>query len=266
MKRNGNSSGQSNPVDQLSQSVQQAIDQVASNAGRMMSAEPTMMGIFKIAENGGVFIDRKVQESLAAYASKGMLSECEPGCAYCCYQQVPVMGHELVYALGFFWHSLSDDQREQIQTNVLVRAAQMSGLTPKERSAKKIPCGFLMTNEEGRGYCGIYPARPSTCRGYASLSQSACASSFLYEAGDLTKGPVSVPSMELLGNWASFSLAALGTALSKRGLDVSMVELTKAFADIFESGDLLESWMNGRMFPAELLAESVDQKPQIVRG
>jgi hypothetical protein len=106
---------------------------------------------------------------------------CQPGCTYCCHNQVEVTPPEVFSIAQMVTLYLPAAKQEGLKERALVTAALKVGKSQAELAAtrKTQPCPLLAEDK-----CLVYPWRPFVCRAMHALSREHCRASF--SAGDLT--------------------------------------------------------------------------------
>jgi len=114
-------------------------------------------------------IDGLLEAFLQRAGSDGKPSECKKGCAFCCFQPVFALTHEMLYLKDFIRQSFPPEK----QTQFIDLSREKSLLTLnkplEEQQAVKKACPFLKDNS-----CSVYEARPMACRIYLSSSVRSC--------------------------------------------------------------------------------------------
>lgn len=169
-------------------------------------------------------------------AAHGKKVACSAGCAFCCHQHVYVAPSEAIYiALRVL-----EADRPGMRRAASEQAARIAGLGRGERFAKGIACGFLEKNRT----CGIYDARPSTCRTYASLSKFACMRDWERRNKRVREYEKNIP---FLADPPALNQALqMGgdAVLHERGLQMVRMELGAAMARVLEPG-VIADWLAG---------------------
>lgn len=180
--------------------------------------------------------DLMARASASFQEQHGKKVACSSGCAFCCYQHVYVSPSEAIYiALR-----VVENDRPAMRRAASEQAARIAGLGRGERFAKGIACGFL---EKGRT-CGIYEARPSACRTYASVSRFACMRDWERRNKRLREYDKNIP---FLADPPALNQALqMGgdAVLHERGLQMVRMELGAAMARVLEPGVIAE-WLAG---------------------
>ena len=163
---------------------------------------------------------------------------CRAGCHWCCYLPGQATVAEALIAVDFALRHYSDTHLEGLRQRAREVATRYPGYA-KERpgASDSVPCPFL----QGRK-CGIYPARPLTCRGWSSFDAEACESAY-------RQGPdsVAVPVNQRL----RMVHAATGDALARaflRGDLQGHVYLGQVLHPLLAVEDLdgfTASWLSG---------------------
>jgi hypothetical protein len=124
-------------------------------------------------------------------------------------------------------------------------ATRVHGLEWRERIALRAPCPLLVDSA-----CSIYTARPLACRGFVSLSVSACERAF----EDLT---VEVPVPPSYASVRSALEMAMRAALKACSLPHVSYELTGALTQALTEDDGQARWLAGEaLFDPETVDRS----------
>jgi Fe-S-cluster containining protein len=114
---------------------------------------------------------RTLVEALVEASPARPQAECRAGCAWCCHQPVPVSAVEALAIASALRDRLPEAWRQDLEQALAARVAAIAPLpTLRDHVLAQIPCAFLSAG----GTCGIYQERPVVCRGYLSLSRTAC--------------------------------------------------------------------------------------------
>jgi Fe-S-cluster containining protein len=162
---------------------------------------------------------------------------CQPGCSYCCYNQVEVTPPEVLLIARVIGQYFSPQKQERLKEKTLRMAAYKVGKSKAELAAARqtLSCPLL---EEDK--CAAYPWRPFMCRAMHALDREHCRSSFT--AGDLATDeyylhryvfPMSVS-------------AGLAAGFREVGCQTPVLELTQALGHL-----LLEPWQAERWLAGE---------------
>ena len=114
-----------------------------------------------LALDACALVDLSVAEALARARRAGRAPACEPGCAACCCQPIPLTPLEALLLTRFVHLRLGSEERAALARN---HAAALA-LPPLRRN-----CPLLLD-----GRCAAYVVRPLACRRYLVLGR-ACAS------------------------------------------------------------------------------------------
>ena len=157
-------------------------------------------------------------ERIAAAPDVGTLA-CGAGCTWCCYFTVDVRAVEVFGILDFVEQSLAPEVKSRVYAEVRANSRVFSKLTETERTTRNVKCPFL---SEGR--CGIYAARPQSCRNYHATNAAGCQQSF-EEPENLDIDPEFAPGVYQAGG---AHVEAFSSAMGDAGFDVSAYELNGA--------------------------------------
>jgi Fe-S-cluster containining protein len=95
---------------------------------------------------------------------RSMPSACGPGCSICCYRHVDVIMPEAVIVLD----AIKD--RQDLKRRVVETAHKVGDATDTEWYLEHLGCPFVTDD----GLCGIYSARPLSCRMFFSMDRKQC--------------------------------------------------------------------------------------------
>jgi hypothetical protein len=162
---------------------------------------------------------------------------CQPGCAYCCHNQVEVTPPEVFSIAQVVTLYVPAPRQEILKEKTLVAAALRVGKSKAELAAtrKTQPCPLLAEEK-----CLVYPWRPFMCRAMHALSREHCRASFM--AGDLTADeyylhryvfPLSVS-------------AGLTQGFQALGCQTPVLELSRALGQVLLAPGLGEDWLAGK--------------------
>ncbi|MDP2792775.1 MAG: YkgJ family cysteine cluster protein [Sulfurisoma sp.] len=146
---------------------------------------------------------------------------CRAGCNHCCqFQRITLTTTEAVLLVRHL------EERTPVEQKTAVIAALLSS---SPTGVENPPCAFL--TEQG---CAVYASRPITCRGYYSLSESACRA-FLADKR--------TPPQNLMAT---------------RIVELAVLETAKAFrhSQFFEINGLMRRIYSDPAKPAQWAAES----------
>jgi hypothetical protein len=156
--------------------------------------------------------------------------DCAKGCAFCCHLRVTAMAPELFHVANFI--RKRGDAAETI-ARVREKDSLSRDLSAIERPRRKVPCGLLEANA-----CGVYEARPSSCRGLTSISVATCERG--YNGEDVQ---VMTP-----GVWTEIRRGhnqAMWAALFAVGLPADAYELNHGILVALETPGAEARWLKG---------------------
>lgn len=166
-------------------------------------------------------------QRLAAACDAASLA-CQPGCAWCCYFSVDLRPAEVFHILDFIESHWTPQARQRLRVEVETNSAMLATLDEVERMRRNVKCPFL---SEGR--CGIYAARPQTCRNYHATDVAGCRKSF-EEPDNLDIDPEFAPHVYQAGG---AHVDAFSKALHDAGYDIMAFELNTALAVAMSDAD-----------------------------
>ncbi len=168
---------------------------------------------------------------------------CAKGCHFCCYSDVPASLPEALLIAEHLRRGLDDDARRGVQARLAEVDDATRGALPAKGRQLRVPCALL-----AEGACSVYAVRPLACRGWNSLSVSACERGFAN--GDGTTG---VPLDQGRMTAASAVAFALCTGAADVGLDGRPLRLAAAVRALLDDPALLFRWLRGDPVPSHLV-------------
>ncbi len=172
-------------------------------------------------------IDIRDNDYVRKAPAGGAPVECAAGCYFCCHQTIMVSAPEAVTIAAFI-------RSQSLETpDLTAYAAAIAGLDPAARYAQGLPCALLKDHR-----CGIYDARPETCRSYLSLSRARCERYVTVTKDD---GLVILRDPHTLN---PFLIAGADWALVQAGFQMVWMELTALLAQATQPG-VCDRWIAG---------------------
>ena len=144
---------------------------------------------------------------------------CAAGCTWCCYFTVDVRAAEVFAILDFVERRFTPEERARVYAEVRANSGALKKLGDSERVTQNLKCPFL---SEGR--CGIYAARPQSCRNYHATDVAGCQQSY-DDPDDMDIDPEFAPGVYQAG---VAHVEAFSTAMHDAGYDVDAYELNCA--------------------------------------
>jgi len=171
---------------------------------------------------------------------------CTSGCIYCCYNQIAITEPE---ALFIGMHLLETRDRQQLQdlevkTRELVDKLKGKSWQDIGMARHTLQCLFLEN-----GNCGIYPARPLSCRGWNSVNVNMCRESNLSENA-LTQ----IEHHAILREMAHAMQNGILHGSRALGLEAGYLLMGRAVLLLLENGakqgllTSMDDWLNGMPF------------------
>ncbi|MDX2430620.1 MAG: YkgJ family cysteine cluster protein [Bacteroides sp.] len=118
-------------------------------------------------------IDALLQAFLERSGADGKPAECKNGCAFCCFQPVFAVSHEMLYLKDYISQNISADKQKGFIDRSREKSLLTLNKTMEEQQRISHPCPFLENNS-----CSVYEARPMSCRIYLSSSVNSCKKDF----------------------------------------------------------------------------------------
>jgi Fe-S-cluster containining protein len=185
----------------------------------------------QIMEFAGVII-----EQLEASGQSPLVS-CQCGCSYCCHSQVKIIPIEALSIYAYIKQTFNDIEISDLKKRILFFHGLTHEKTLEQRFSikQKLPCIFLMSEQ-----CCIYKARPSICRSWNSLEQSACITA--YNSKNSQAEIESSPARNYVYG-AAREIFELITR--QQDLQTQTLHMHQAIDDCFNNPDPLTQWSRG---------------------
>lgn len=192
------------------------VHRITSQEYRQARAEIAALGPLEAYRRS----QQRHDQRLAAAPDSSSLA-CAAGCSWCCHFSVDVRPVEVFHILDFIGRHWTPQQRARLRAEVETNSAVLRPLDEIERMQRNVKCPFLAD-----GRCGIYPARPQTCRNYHATSSAGCRQSF-EEPDNLDIDPEFAPQVYQAGG---AHVDAFSKAMSDEGYDSVAFEMNAALA------------------------------------
>jgi Fe-S-cluster containining protein len=103
---------------------------------------------------------------------------CQPGCYFCCHNQIELTPPEALLLGDYVEQNFSDREKRQLRERIEGAVNLKTGKTPKEvaGSRQQLPCPCLTG-----GKCSVYPVRPLVCRAMHALEVGQCEASLKFQ-------------------------------------------------------------------------------------
>jgi Fe-S-cluster containining protein len=205
----------------------------AAAAAAILSKGRTEAKVYELAANALGYAQKEIDQLVERTSSESRPA-CSVGCAFCCAIPVAVSPPEALYIAAYLQETLSAEEQVEIRTRLRTRVEERQGWTVDERLARKRLCIFLRDDWQ----CGIYSIRPLACRGYSSLSRSACEEAFT-DRGDRVRVHAFVREL------AAGVIYGLVLASKELGLEWGRHEFEAAVSRAMETPDAARRWARG---------------------
>lgn len=215
-----------------------AVRRITSQEYRQARAEIAAWGPLEAYRRS----QQRHDERLAAAPDSSSLA-CAAGCSWCCHFSVDVRPVEVFHILDFIERHWTEQARERLRAEIQTNSAILRPLDEIERMQRNVKCPFLTD-----GRCGIYPARPQTCRNYHATSSAGCRQSF-EEPGNLDIDPEFAPQVYQAGG---AHVDAFSKAMGDESYDIAAFEMNAALAAAMEHPELRERFEARQLAFAEL--------------
>lgn len=205
----------------------------ADAAAEILSKERPEAKAYELAANALGFAQKAI-EQLVERTPSASRPACSAGCAFCCAIPVAVSPPEALYIAAWLRKTLSAEALVDLRARLRARVDERQGWTVEARWVRKRWCIFLHDDRR----CGIYSIRPLACRGYNSLSRSACEEAFT-DQGDGVRVHAGVREI------AAGVTYGLILASKELGLEWGRHEIEAAVLRALETPDAAERWASG---------------------
>ncbi len=177
--------------------------------------------------------------------------ECGKGCSWCCHQQVRISPPEAIAIADILRDAYPADWLATLRAIIVQRVALIERLgTVRAYLEAAVPCAFLAPD----GGCAVYECRPIVCRGYHSLSRSACQEKY----ADL-KSPA--PPIDSYAHMAANAVQhGVQAAVTASGRDGRFYELHGAVLRALDTPDAAVRWARGEDVFAGCRASVADRQ------
>jgi len=165
---------------------------------------------------------RRHDERLARASDASTLA-CKAGCSWCCHFSVDIRPVEAFNILEHMQIVFSAEQRDSLAQQMVANSKILGHLDDMQRMQHTLKCPFLMQDK-----CGIYEARPQTCRNYHATNSAGCQQSY-EEPDNLDIAPEFAPLVYQSGG---AHVDAFSKAIQDAGYDHAAYELNSAMTEL----------------------------------
>ena len=178
---------------------------------------------------------------------------CKAGCYYCCDVYVSAQAPRIFAIADWLRANRSNIGAEVARLEEAVAAIR--GKDVDGRAEAGLACPFL---DDGK--CGIYPVRPAGCRGFFSLSLTACIAGSRGEGEEI---PTPAHIQQLRGGYEQ----ALSAVLHHWRLPTAHYELVQGVLAALKEPNAEERWFDGEDVFADVAMDRADETldPQMKR-
>jgi Fe-S-cluster containining protein len=182
----------------------------------------------------------------AALAGRGAAPPaCGPGCATCCMLNVGTLPVEGAAVAAFLRRTLGPEGAERKARALLDFHDRVRWLDDGERIRERLACPFLDASRS----CSIHPVRPLACRSISSADPADCRRAMEERGDDDGDATVRMDLLQLAVHEAA--LGALSVALSARGLDARLRDVTGMAGAFLADAELASRFGGGAPLPLE---------------
>jgi Fe-S-cluster containining protein len=162
---------------------------------------------------------------------------CQPGCHFCCFNQIEVTPPEALSIGDYVKQHFSDKEKDRLLERLARSVNQKAGKTKSHlaRMRQEFPCPFLSA-----GLCAVYPVRPLLCRAMHALDAAQCERSL--QAADLPRDTYYLHRHEIVHS----IIKGLTEGCREVGCEVEALDLARAVLIFFNQDENLpERWIQG---------------------
>jgi len=217
--------------ERFSQGIREAE---AATVPSMLASDASPAGLDAVLENAAGFAENvAVKHTDPATPPVA----CAAGCAWCCYQTVPITAPEAFRIARFVRGGLSGHPESEVLSHLDRLDRQTRRATPHLRAQLHLPCAFLREKR-----CSIYPVRPLPCMEFTSFKVADCEQGF--RLGFDFVRVIHNKARMIAFNAVEKGLAdGLRVALPRA--DHAPLELTAGVLDVLAKGITEASWVQG---------------------
>jgi Fe-S-cluster containining protein len=176
---------------------------------------------------------------------------CKVGCSWCCHFTIDLRPVEVFRILHFVEQTFDPAERERLRHQLAENRDITASLDEMQRMQSNIQCPFLV-----EGSCGIYAARPQTCRNYHATNAAGCRKSF-EEPDNLEIDPEFAPIVYQTGG---AHVEAFAKAMRDEGYDVDAYEMNIALSAALEEPQAIERFLSRRKPFNDLAGDEVPEE------
>jgi Fe-S-cluster containining protein len=214
---------------------QELVGRVKQMVGEALGAARNLEVALELTRQAMQWSDRLMEAFEAANPLPRPVA-CQPGCPFCCHNQVEATPAEVFLIAQVIRLFFTPKKQESIKEKTLRTAALKVGKSKAEVAAARetLPCPLLDEDK-----CAVYPWRPLTCRAMHALSREHCRASFA--AGDLSSEEYYLHRYVFPLSLSAGLLEGFGAA----GCQAKVLDLTTALAQVLLEPQIAERWLAG---------------------
>jgi len=210
---------------------------VKVNALEILGGERTLARALDLARQAHAWADHLIEKFEAESPLPHPLA-CQPGCHFCCYNQIEVTPLEALTVWRFI-RNLPPEEQARLENQVSASASQRASKTKEDiaRSRRQFPCPFLH-----QGLCVVHPVRPLLCRAMHSFNAGYCETSL--QADTLLPDQYYLHRYEIV--WSI--IQGLNDGCKAAGCQSNPVDLAQAVSFFLpkpEDREVVEQWLWG---------------------
>jgi hypothetical protein len=162
---------------------------------------------------------------------------CRAGCSLCCSLRVDVLAHEVFLLAHHILTTFPPEEIGALVARLEAHEDKVLRLTPFEHATTNIRCAMLRED----GCCGVYAARPRSCRRHHSQELAACQYTFDHPTD------LETPAAHDRDLYRTLSEAMQQgiDAYAQLGFDLTVYELGTALAEALRDPSCWGRWRNG---------------------
>ena len=234
-KRQNPTSAQNNRQTAFGPIDEAIAKRVEATVMEIVSGGRTAAQALELAQAAIIWADQLVARFEAENSLPKALA-CQPGCHFCCHNQVELTPPEALLLGDYVEKNFSDDEKQALAASLERSVKIRAGKNKKEIAhlRRELPCPLLK-----RRKCAVYPVRPLVCRAMHAFDAGHCEGAL--NSPDLIKD-------EYYAHRQVFTMSVvqgLRGGCQKMGCQSGSLDLAQALRDFFGQPSPSDRWIRG---------------------
>jgi len=179
-------------------------------------------------------VDGLLEAFLQRTGSDGKPAACKNGCAFCCFQPVYAVTHEMLFLKDFIRQNIPQNKQDSFMKHSREKSLLTLNKSMEEQQKIKFACPFLENSS-----CRVYEARPMACRIYLSSSVLSCEKDYM-DSGRKRDKPELYEFPLQAGRMLNEGFVS---CLKQLGLQSTELALEQGYASLVTMDQDFESWI-----------------------